>query len=175
MPATTTKNKSTLGAEAWSKAMRDLPDLPYKVETNARGQLILSPPKPEHSIPQSRIDRLLFQHLGDVTGVEFAVYTSDGIKVPDVVWISAERRSQIPEGAEASPAMPELCVEVLSDSNTEEEMVEKRRLYFEAGAEEVWIVSRESDEKESRVCFFGPEGEIEQSKLAPSFPQTIQA
>ena len=36
---------------------------------------------------------------------------------------------------------PEICVEVVSPSNSEEEMVEKRRLYFEKGAKEVWIVS----------------------------------
>ena len=34
---------------------------------------------------------------------------------------------------------PEICVEVLSPSNSEPEMNEKRALYFEAGAHEVWI------------------------------------
>ena len=34
---------------------------------------------------------------------EYAVYTSDGVKVPDVVWISSERAAQISAEAEASP------------------------------------------------------------------------
>jgi Uma2 family endonuclease len=117
----------------------------------------------------------VFQHLGEVTGVEFAVHTSDGVKVPDVVWISAERRAEIPDGAEASPIMPELCVEVLSDSNTEAEMADKRRLYFEGGAKEVWLVSRKIGSNAVQVRFFSAEGEIEQSQLAPDFPRQVQA
>ena len=34
---------------------------------------------------------------------------------------------------------PEICVEVLSPSNSKPEMEEKRALFFEAGAQEVWI------------------------------------
>ncbi len=34
---------------------------------------------------------------------------------------------------------PEICVEVLSPSNTPDEIAEKMALYFEAGAQEVWI------------------------------------
>lgn len=171
MPATAKKRTAASpGADAWSKAMRDLPDLPYKVETNARGQLILSPPKPEHSIPQFTVSRLIYEALGKTVGPEFAVHTAEGVKVPDVIWISDERWAQVPEGAEASPVMPELCAEVMSDSNTEAEMVEKRRLYFEGGAEEVWIIGRDGD-----VRFFRADGPIEQSNLAPSFPKTIQS
>jgi Uma2 family endonuclease len=174
MPATATKKAhSPPGARAWSKAMRDLPDLPYKVETNAQGQLLLSPPKPEHGFSQLSIGKTLDIDTPGQSATEFAVHTSDGVKVPDVIWISAERRAEIPDGAEASPVMPELCVEVLSDSNTEAEMADKRRLYFEGGAHEVWLVSQ-SERKTSRVRFFGPEGETEQSQLAPDFPQRIQ-
>ncbi|PSQ71940.1 MAG: Uma2 family endonuclease [Bacteroidetes bacterium QH_9_67_14] len=173
MPATATKKATAAGgerpgAEAWSKAMRDLPDLPYKVETNARGQLILSPPKPEHGFSQSRISRRIFEALGEVVGVEFSVYTSGGVKIPDVVWMSEERRARIPEGAEASPVVPELCVEVMSDSNTEAERAEKRDLYFDGGAKEVWVVGRDD-----AVRFFDADSEIEQSRLAPDFPSRI--
>ena len=34
---------------------------------------------------------------------------------------------------------PEICVEVVSPGNTRQEMEDKRALYFEAGAEEVWL------------------------------------
>jgi len=159
------------GGAAWLKAIRDLPDVPYKVETNARGQLILSPLNPEHSVPQFTVSRLVYEALGEVVGTEFAVHTSEGVKVPDVIWMSEERWAQVPEGAEASPVMPELCVKVMSATNTEAaEMDEKRRLYFEGGAKEVWIVSQSH-----AVRFFDPDGEIEQSALAPGFPTEIQA
>ena len=43
--STTPKTRASQAAlQAWDRAMGELPDLPYKVETNARGQLILSPP-----------------------------------------------------------------------------------------------------------------------------------
>jgi Uma2 family endonuclease len=62
---------------------------------------------------------------------------------------------------------PEICIEVLSASNTVDEMKAKRRLYREAGADEVWIV-----EQDGRVRFFEDE-EVEQSAIAPSFPHLV--
>ena len=109
-----------------------------------------------------------FEALGEVVGVEFSVYTSGGVKIPDVIWMSEERRAQIPEGAEASPVVPELCVEVMSDSNTEAEMAEKRDRYFDGGAKEVWVVGRDD-----AVRFFDADSEIEPSRLAPDFPSRI--
>lgn len=38
------------------------------------------------------------------------------------------------------PRAPELCVEIVSPSNSREEMQIKTALYLEAGAQEVWIV-----------------------------------
>ena len=166
------REQTDLGLRRWSEALRDpqLQDLPYKVETNARGQLVLSPHKVSHSFGQSRVLKLLEKHVtgtGEAT-IEFAVHTTDGVKVPDVVWISDERAGQIPKDAEASPVMPEICVEVLSASNTQAEMDEKRQLFFERGAEEVWIVGADGT-----VHFFTPDGETEQSALAPDFPKEV--
>jgi Uma2 family endonuclease len=39
-------------------------------------------------------------------------------------------------------AAPEICIEVLSPSNTREEMPEIKHLYFQAGAQEVWFCGR---------------------------------
>ena len=61
------------------------------------------------------------------------------VKVPDVVWISRERWEALPDDAEASPFAPEICVKVVSSAHTDAEMEEKRRLYFEGGAREVWL------------------------------------
>ena len=164
---------TTKTASLWQRALRDsrLQDLPFKIETNAQGQLILSPHKPAHSHKQSQILRLLDRHVArsGESIVEFAVDTPQGIKVPDVVWISEERWAQVSDGAEASPVMPELCVEVLSEANTDEEMAAKRALYFDEGAKEVWTCDAEGS-----VRFYSAEGEQEGSALAPSFPASIE-
>jgi Uma2 family endonuclease len=118
---------------------RQLQDLPFKIELNKWGQIVMSPVKIKHSFYQGRIQRLLESLLktGEVMP-ECAIDTSDGVKVADVVWCSAERFDRIQEQVSASIA-PEICIEVKSSGNTLDEMEFKRRLYFEAGAREVWI------------------------------------
>ena len=157
---------------AWSRALRDpsLRDLPYKIETNEYGQLVMSPQKPMHGHAQSRITELLAE-LAPRSGrraVEFAIETRKGVKLPDVVWISDERWFQIPEDAEVSSIAPEICVEVLSKSNTRAEIDEKRSLYFERSALEVWTCAVNGD-----MRFFDPSGSLPASKLVPDFPDHI--
>lgn len=157
---------------AWEHALRDpaLQDLPYKIETNEYDQLVLSPHKPYHSVQQSDVYDALKDRM-DRPGrpvQEFAIQTSGGIKVADVVWISEERLQQIPSGASASPVAPEICVEVLSEGNTEAEIDEKRALYVEAGADEVWTC-----DENGQMTFYGADGVLERSNLVPTFPVQI--
>lgn len=174
MAATTASDRPP--RELWRRALSDpsLRDLPFKIETNAYGQLVMSPHKPRHSLLQSAIADLLKALAPDAglpagkAATEFAVATAEGIKVPDVIWISEERLRDLPADAEASPVMPELVVEVLSKSNTAAEMEEKRRLYFDTGAREVWTCS-----VERRLTFYTPEGEAAASRMIPSFPRTV--
>jgi Uma2 family endonuclease len=156
----------------WHRVLRDpqLQELPFKIETNEHGQLVLSPHKPLHGHFQMCIGELLLRHL-DRPGrraVEFAVETSKGVKVPDVVWLSEERWAQIPEGAEASPVVPELCVEVRSEGNTDAEVDAKRQLYLDEGAQEVWTC-----DEEGRLRFFDADGERDRSALAPNGPAVV--
>lgn len=157
---------------AWSRALRDpsLRDLPYKIETNEHGQLVMSPHKPLHGHLQSRITELLSELMPQSgrRAVEFAIETSKGVKLPDVVWISEERWGDIPADAEATLVAPEICVEVLSTSNTRAEIDEKRRLYLEHGAHEVWTC-----EADGRMHFFDGSGERSFSALVPDFPARI--
>ena len=88
--------------------------------------------------------------------------------MPDVVWISDERLDEAPDEVAAQPVMPELCVEVLSPSNTPREMEEKRALYLSGGALEVWLVS-----PEGAVTFYDESGPLEASRLAPTFPAKL--
>ena len=155
---------------AWSRVLNDpqLQELPYKIETNEHGQIVLSPHKPLHGIRQTRISDLLRDHAPEsgTRAVEFAVSTAKGVKVPDVVWISDDRLVDMPEDAEASPVLPEIVIEVLSEGNTEAELAEKRQLYLEEGAEEVWTCA-----EDGTMTFYDESGEIDHSTLIPRFPK----
>jgi Uma2 family endonuclease len=150
---------------------RSLQDLPYKIETNRYNQIVMSPASFWHSDYQGEISGLLREMLkGGRAVVECAVQTSDGMKVADVAWISKARRASHRK-AVSLPIAPEICVEVASDSNTRAELTEKMRLYFEAGAEEVWFC-----DEDGRMEFFtkasAPEP-VPASVMCPGFPQQI--
>ena len=154
----------------WAKVLADgdLVKLSYRVETNGEGQIIMTPPASGgHSNSQGEIAFQIRQMLGGRTLPECPVSTADGVKVADVGWYSDGRFGMVRE-QQAFEIAPEICVEVLSPSNTTEEMTAKRHLYFEAGAEEVWLC-----DLESTMHFFSaqePDSRISQSRLCPQFP-----
>jgi Uma2 family endonuclease len=165
MPTTLTEQQ-----EQWQDIVHDpvLRDLPYKVETNEHGQLILSPHKNRHSDRQEVVSNLLRQYAPEGRQPqEYALATPKGVKAPDVVWMSPERKREMEATGDPSTLAPEICVEVMSDSNTEAEMVEKRALYREIGAEEVWVV-----DEDGHIRFFTDE-EQGQSAIAPGCPNQI--
>jgi Uma2 family endonuclease len=148
---------------------KQLQDLPFKIELNKWGQIVMSPVKIRHSFYQGRIQRLLESLLqtGEVMP-ECAINTSDGVKVADVVWCSDARFMQIENEVSASIA-PEICIEVKSGGNTGEEMEFKRNLYLGAKAVEVWLCNEQGEMK-----FYNQQGELAQSLLVPDFPQQIK-
>ena len=157
----------------WEEVCADksLQDLPFKVELNGLNQLVLVPTFSQHSLFQGRIIRLLNRLLETGNAYpELAIATSDNIKVPDVVWASDERvRAHASELSSYWSASPELCVEVLSPTNTVDEMTAKIALYFESGAREVWICGLKGE-----MEFYGPAGLLERSALCPEFPDKIE-
>lgn len=77
----------------WDKLCQDpsLNDLPYKVETNKCGQLILTPTSTQRSRHMSAIMRALSEHAPEDSSLpSFAIATPLGVKVPDVVWMSEQ-------------------------------------------------------------------------------------
>jgi len=154
----------------WNEVIADpaLKDLPYKVETSTRGQIALSPRTNRHSDLQTAVFQLLQQHVPDGhISVEYALATPRGVKAPDVVCMSAERRDEMRATGDPSTLAPELCVAVTSETNTEEEMRAKRDLYAEIGAEEVWVVNQEGE-----IQVFGAD-ENERSNIAPECPPSV--
>ena len=92
------------------------------------------PPAPSHGVKQAKIATLFDRLLPKgIVITECPVSTSDGVKAIDIAWLAPERRQEV-DSAVCLAQAPEICVEVLSPSNTGEEISEKIELYFEAGA-----------------------------------------
>ncbi len=143
-------------------------DLPYKVETTAAGVVRMTPTMYYHGGHAARIAR----RLGDLMGggeviVECAVETADGVKEADVAWLSDALADRMQDVA-ACPVAPEVCVEVVSPSNTEEEMMGKRDLFLGAGAREYWLCDREGE-----MRFFDASGQLAASAMCPGFPSRL--
>ena len=156
---------------SWAELCEDplLRDLPYKVETNRYGKIMMSPAKGWHSDRAGMVHKLLLHLIeGGHVMPEIPIQTSDGIKVPDVGWFSLERLAPIRREAAYSVA-PEICVELLSKSATSEEMREKMALYFEAGANECWLCSDDCD-----MRFFSTQGELSASEACRGFPSKLE-
>ena len=143
-------------------------DLPYKIELNGRGQILMSPTSNYHGHHAARIAMLLDGLLpkGEIIS-ECAVQTADGVREADTVWCSPERWEIIKDET-ASSVAPEICVEVISRSNTAAEMMAKRALYIAAGAKEYWLCNREGE-----MRFFDGTKELEQSVMCPAFPRVL--
>lgn len=118
---------------------RSLHDLPYKIETNRQGQVVMSPAKNVHGAYQALFAQSLNDRLGGRTITECSVATPEGVKVADVAWCSNDFFQR--HGYEDPYAVaPEICIEIKSPSNAEAELLAKVRLYLDAGAVEVWLV-----------------------------------
>ncbi len=129
--------------------------LPGRFELNPWGQIIMTPPADTwHYRVAARLARALTAALGGEAFQEGAVAVDGrGTPVADVVWCSTAFLAR--HGAErVFQAAPEICVEVLSPSNSTKEIDEKRAAYLAAGALEVWVV----DPIGKAIAFFGPEG-----------------
>jgi Uma2 family endonuclease len=146
-----------------------LKDLPFKIELDELGKIVMSPVKLYHSALQGEIEFLLRSLLKKGrTLPECAIKTSKGTKVADVAWVSLATWAKIKMEADASIA-PEICVEVISTSNSKKEMTEKSQLYFAAGAKEVWLCN-----ENGMMRFFNAEQELTQSLLVPEFPHKVE-
>ena len=99
---------------------------------------------------------------------ECSVQTADNVKVADVAWISEEQFQKVRHEIAYSVA-PEICIEVMSDSNTQREMKKKTGLYLKAGAKEVWIC-----DENGRMRFYNQTGKLKQSVMIPKFPPKIE-
>lgn len=146
----------------------DLQNLPFKIELNEIGQILMSPAKVYHSVFQGELAALLRMNRTDGKILtECAINTPKGTKVADVAWASPEVFKQIKDETECSIS-PEVCIEILSSTNTNSEIEEKKALYFTKGAKEVWICNELGN-----IEFYVPREKIATSVIFPDFPCKI--
>lgn len=162
----------------WSEVVNNplLQNLPFKIELNKFGKLLMSPASNSHGRFQGRIAGALWQKQPQPDGeviTECSIQTSDGVKVADVAWASAAFIAEFGYTT-PYPKAPELCVEIVSPSNSKAEIAEKVELYLAKGAQEVWVVY-----EDSRMDIFTYTGQVAESRFAPGirasiFPQQIR-
>lgn len=143
----------------WQSLAADA-ESPDHFELDQFGELILSPkPTTGHQRVASAIAWALRNQLGGEAVTDVSVLTDRGIRVPDVVWMPAERwaacRAQSP-----LEVVPDVCVEVLSPSNTRQEIEMKIGAYLRGGAREAIVVGLKGE-----IEFFGSQGKGETSAL----------
>jgi Uma2 family endonuclease len=158
----------------WDQLLADpeLAKVEGRIETDRHGHIIMSPPPaPQHGTRQARIAGLLLQLMPHGTVLtECPVSTADGVKAADVAWASAQCMSDL-GNRNCFPQSPEICVEVISPSNTEAEVQEKVALYFDAGAREVWLCEPSGAMRFLRKAGTRP---LKSSQLCPGFPRQIE-
>ena len=150
----------------WAEMVNDpgLRDLPYKIELNAWGKIEMSPANNRHARLQGRTALELGRQLADGEVLtECPVLTDIGVRVPDVAWASSQFLAMHGENTPYRKA-PEICVEIVSPSNSDAEMSEKTRAYLAAGAIEVWLVPEAGNAR-----YFDANGERSSSR----YPVTL--
>jgi Uma2 family endonuclease len=142
-------------------------DAPW--ETNGQGQIILNPPIGlAHAKRADRIAVAIRSLLTDWRvwpGV--GIHTADGVKAPDLA-VAAPDFAEATDWRGFLVRAPEICVQIMSPSNTWEEMRHKTLLYLAAGAREVWVC-----DESGALHFFDGTGERSASALGAGMTSAI--
>lgn len=140
-----------------------LRDLPFKIETNRFGQILMSPASNKHGRVQFDVGRKIDRKKRTGTIItECSIETSDGVKVADVAWASDQFIAEFGD-VTPYPKAPEICVEVVSPSNSKAGIEYKTELYLAKGAQEVWVVNNKNE-----VAIYSHTGKLKKSKLVPN-------
>jgi len=163
---------------------RLLPETNRRIELS-EGRIIITPaPTDQHQKIIGKLHFLVYSYIlnkniGDVRLSLLDVKLwKDKIRQPDIVFMSNEHRDRI---TEKYWGVPDLAIEVLSESTAQEDRKEKFYEYASAGVSEYWIVDPVEQSIEVFVLekgayvLFGKWGvsEIAKSKLLASFEVNV--
>lgn len=166
------EEQTAFNVARWSELIAD-PQWEHwqgRIETDEYGNVIMMPPPAVvHGRAEVEIALLLRQLLGGVALTECPVSTAKGVKGTDVAWMTSEAYEKVKDEP-CLPTAPPICVEVLSPSNSRREMKQKKALYFERGAAEVWFCDRKG-----KMTFFltAEDAGSASSQFCPAFPARV--
>ena len=144
----------------WQQVIENpfLQNLPFKIELNKWGKVLMSPASNNHGRWQFEVGTLIKEKKqSGVVITECSIQTPEGVKVADVAWLSDEFVEK--HGFETPyDIAPEICVEIISPSNSKDEMNEKINLYLNQGAKEVWLCNQEGE-----ISYYSQRGKINHS------------
>jgi Uma2 family endonuclease len=139
-----------------------LRNLPFKIELNRFGQIVMSPASNQRGRIKAEVGFEIWRcKKGGRVIQGCSMETSDGVKVADVAWASAKFIEEFGEMT-PYPKAPEICVEVISPSNSKQEIEHKVELYLAKGALEVWVVNSNKE-----ITVYTHTGKIPKSKIVP--------
>jgi Uma2 family endonuclease len=110
------------------------------------GDLLMEPsPAVRHNLIRQRIALKLMQfvesrHLGIVLEEMDFLLSSDTVRNPDVAFVTSEHVKKIDLDRSPVDGAPAFAVEVISPSNSAQDMAKKTQQYLQAGCNIVWIV-----------------------------------
>jgi hypothetical protein len=131
------ESQTAFNLARWAEILDDprLAKLPERIETDRHGNVLMTPPPAfRHSLRQGHIIGFLHWLMPEgQTLPECPLSTADGVKAINVAvaWLE-HGRPEIRQDLLLLTRAPEICIEMLSPSNTPSEMDEKRALYFDA-------------------------------------------
>lgn len=158
----------------WEEISADqsLDDLPYKIEQDRFGRIVMSPRPPFfHAALQVELGVQLRTLLPDwAVASECSIQTTEGVKVPDVVALPRQRTDPHWNSL-CLPFAADICVEILSASNSPEEMDERRHQYASTGCREFWLCDQQGG---MRFLDAATGEELTRSRLCPAFPSQVR-
>jgi Uma2 family endonuclease len=129
-------------------------------------------PKAKHFNTQWRLFELLSAAVGDAGFIRIEVayrpLPEHEVWAADVAFVSKERWKQV-DPDDYLLGAPELVIEVLSPSNTAEEMLDKEKTCLEGGCREFWVVN----EKRRQVKVTTPDGLTKTYHEGQQIPLTL--
>ena len=149
MPQTAFVSTETFTQDEFEAWLADLPSGDVNHYELINGRVVMSPPAGwPHGNIEARIVRALsnctaLHHLGEVVGSSAGYRLPSGDTLePDVSFISFARlqAGPAPRRGKFLEIVPNLVVEILSDSTAASDRGEKKAIYERNGVEEYWLV-----------------------------------